>query len=281
MAWDNLHLLPLIVFVSLPSTFIISYVIAIMKGHVEPEFPYISDTGTHVPESNIFAQSLNMVSALVAFTVYMRYKHVEQYYRDDLTLSSKKIFRLNRFALYFGLFSSLGLSVVANFREIELFKIHLIGALMSFGFGSVYCWLQTWLSFRMVPLVNTIKMAWFRCCLSVIITCSFLITCVMGQISIHHFKGKDPTNWQPKDGGYKTHVVSSISEWIAAMALDFFILTYTREFQTFVVTTPRITLKQDDSDDLMSQPSPYTVDASINPIQFTSDSHGFSTPIIR
>lgn len=40
------------------------YVIAISLNHVEVQFPYISDTGTHVPESNIFAQSLNMVSAL-------------------------------------------------------------------------------------------------------------------------------------------------------------------------------------------------------------------------
>lgn len=120
---------------------------------------------------------------------------------------------------------------MANFREIELFKIHLLGALMSFGFGSVYCWLQSWLSFRMVPLVNTIRMALIRTLLSVIITISFLITCVMGQISIHHFHGRDPTNWQPEDGGYPTHVISTISEWIAAMALDFFILTYTREFQ--------------------------------------------------
>ena len=41
--------------------------IAILLGHVEVEFPYISDTGTHVPESNIFAQSLNMVACLGLF----------------------------------------------------------------------------------------------------------------------------------------------------------------------------------------------------------------------
>ena len=68
---------------------------------------------------------------------------MEQYYRDDLTTQSAKIFRLNRFANLFGLLSALGLSVVANFREIELFKIHLLGAMMAFGFGATYCWLQT------------------------------------------------------------------------------------------------------------------------------------------
>ncbi|KAH9421119.1 DNA damage-regulated autophagy modulator protein 2-like [Dermatophagoides pteronyssinus] len=282
MSWDNLHFLPLAVFVCLPFTFIISYIIAICLGHVEPVFPYISDTGTHVPESNIFAQALNMVAALVAITIYMRFKHVEQYYRDDLTLTSNKIFRLNRLALYFGILSSIGLSVVANFREIELFKIHLLGALMSFGFGSVYCWLQSWLSFRMVPLVNNKRMAWCRTILSVIITISFLITCVMGQISIHNFHGKDPTNWQPENGGYHTHVISTISEWIAAMALDFFILTYTREFQTFTVSTPRVMLRTDDFDDpYLSHSSRYPVDATINPIQFSSDRETSTPTTIR
>lgn len=160
---------------------------------------------------------------------------MEQYYRDDLATQSAKIFRLNRFALFFGLLSAVGLSVVANFREIELFKIHLFGALMAFGFGSTYCWLQAFLSYSMVPLVNSVHMAHWRTFLSVIITSSFLVTCVMGQISIHHFHGKDPTNWKPEDGGYKTHIISAIAEWISAMALDFFILSFTKEFQvTFV-----------------------------------------------
>ena len=192
---------------------------------------------------NLIEVFLPFFENIVAITIYMRFKHVEQYYRDDLTLTSNKIFRLNRLALYFGILSSIGLSVVANFREIELFKIHLLGALMSFGFGSVYCWLQSWLSFRMVPLVNNKRMAWCRTILSVIITISFLITCVMGQISIHNFHGKDPTNWQPENGGYHTHVISTISEWIAAMALDFFILTYTREFQVSFIISTSLSLK--------------------------------------
>lgn len=122
----------------------------------------------------------------VAIVVYIRFKQVEQYYRDDLTTASAKIFRLNRFANFFGLFSALGLSVVANFREIELFKIHLLGALMAFGFGAVYCFLQTWLSYSMVPLVNSLAMARWRLFLSIIITINFLTTCVMGQISIRY-----------------------------------------------------------------------------------------------
>ena len=75
------------------------------------------------------------------------------------------------------------------------------------------------------------RMAQWRIFLSLIITIAFLITCVMGQISIHHFHGKDPTNWKPDDGGYGTHIISSVAEWVAAMSLDFFILSFTKEFQ--------------------------------------------------
>jgi hypothetical protein len=44
-----------------------SYIIAIVLGHVEVELPYISDTGTHIPESSIFAQLLNFVAFLGIF----------------------------------------------------------------------------------------------------------------------------------------------------------------------------------------------------------------------
>ena len=40
------------------------YIIAISLGHVEVTLPYISDTGTKVPESSIFAQLLNFVAFL-------------------------------------------------------------------------------------------------------------------------------------------------------------------------------------------------------------------------
>lgn len=97
--------------------------IAIVLGHVEVEFPYISDTGTHTPESCIFSQMLNIVSFLVALTIYVRYKHVEQYYRDsNLTIESESILKLNRRALFVGMASSFGLSIVANFQETNVFR---------------------------------------------------------------------------------------------------------------------------------------------------------------
>lgn len=38
--------------------------IAVWLGHVQAGFPYISDAATYAPESCIFAQLINMTSAL-------------------------------------------------------------------------------------------------------------------------------------------------------------------------------------------------------------------------
>lgn len=46
-----------------------SYVIAVMLGHVEAGFPYISDTATYAPESCIFAQFINMIAMLSEYDV--------------------------------------------------------------------------------------------------------------------------------------------------------------------------------------------------------------------
>lgn len=173
--------------------------IAIVLGHVEVEFPYISDTGTHTPESCIFSQMLNIVSFLVAITIYVRYKHIEQYYRDsNLTIESESILKLNRRGLFAGLASSFGLSIVANFQETNVFRVHMAGAILAFGFGVLYSWIQTMMSFKMIPLVNTKHVACLRLVLSMIMTCTFATSSVCGPMAFRRFHGKDPTAWNRK-----------------------------------------------------------------------------------
>lgn len=40
-----------------------------MQGHVEPEFPYISDDATYSPESCVFGQLINMGSVLCKYSI--------------------------------------------------------------------------------------------------------------------------------------------------------------------------------------------------------------------
>lgn len=48
----------------------------------------------------------------------------------------------NHWALIFGLLSTFGLSVVANFQETSVLVVHFIGALLCFGGGTAYFWTQ-------------------------------------------------------------------------------------------------------------------------------------------
>lgn len=45
------------------------YIAAVLQGHVEPEFPYISDDATYSPESCVFGQLINMGSVLCKYSI--------------------------------------------------------------------------------------------------------------------------------------------------------------------------------------------------------------------
>ena len=55
---------------------------------------------------------------------------------------SARAHRLNSFSLWLGWSAALGVSIVANFQELAVFKVHLAGAIMAFGVGSLYMWTQ-------------------------------------------------------------------------------------------------------------------------------------------
>lgn len=214
--------------------------IAIILRHCEVIFPYISDTGVKTPESCIFSQLFNIVATLIALTIAVRYKQVEQQCRDNLIPDANREFALNKLSLFVGLASAAGLSIVANFQELQLFVVHMIGAYSAFGFGLIYCVLQTRLSFYMFPIVKAgLVLARCRLVLTIILAIAFTTSTVFGPLAIKQFKGDDVTNWKPDDGGYMFHVISSVCEWISAMAIDFFILSFAHEFKFMSISSPK------------------------------------------
>lgn len=238
MTIRHLHFLPLATFVLIPSTILITYVLAILLNHVDVDFPYISDSGTLSPESNIFAQMFNIAAALALCSIYVRFKQVEQFYRDDL--SSRAIVTLNSVAFWMGALASLGMTLVANFQETAVLEVHLIGATVLFFLGTIYMWLQTAMSYRMLPLLNSLKMARTRLVLSAIATLGLLSTTIFAGISLSEFHGDNKRKWTPKDGGFAAHVTSAASEWTLALAVDFFFLTFVKEFQLICLESPKV-----------------------------------------
>lgn len=248
--------------------------IAILLNHCEVAWPYISDTGVHIPESCIFSQLLNIASTIIALTIAVRYKQVEQQCRDNLMPDSNRLFALNKWSFYIGLASAAGLSIVANFQELQLLTVHMIGAFSAFGFGLLYCIAQTRLSYHVYPIVTKgLTVARCRLALTIILGVSFVTSTVFGPISFKYFHGTDTTNWKPDDGGYVYHVISSVAEWISAMAIDFFILSFAHEFKFMSISSPKFYMVSTVSNmrDDVSDDSNYGV---VNVVVTSSDNFG-------
>ncbi|XP_074839925.1 DNA damage-regulated autophagy modulator protein 1 isoform X2 [Carettochelys insculpta] len=162
------------------AAFIISYVIAVLGGHVEPLVPYISDTGTKPPESGIFGFMINISAFLGAATMYIRYLIVEKQNESSKFMSPS----CNMIALCIGLLGCIGMGLVANFQELAVPSVHDGGALLAFVSGVVYITLQSIISFKSCPQWNSPCTCYVRMsvaavsCIAVIpmIACASLIS---------------------------------------------------------------------------------------------------------
>lgn len=76
----------------------------------------------------------------VVLVMYIRYRQIGEYYRGYAL--PPVVVRHNKIALWIGLLSCFGLSLVANFQETNVIVVHLTGAFLCFGLGTVYIWLQ-------------------------------------------------------------------------------------------------------------------------------------------
>lgn len=236
MTFYRIYLLPVAIFVLMPSTFLITYMISVSMHHVEPGMPYISDTGTYSPESCIFSQLLNVSALLLFICGWVRYAQVNTICGVDVSRS--QVLRLNKVAFWLSTMFSVGTSLVSNFQETNIIVIHVLGAFLCFGPGLAYTWLQTTISYRTNLCTRTV--AHIRLAMSVLGTVAFLVSLITTPISLILFHGKDRTKWKPTDGGFDFHVMSTVSEWLLALGFCFYILTFTREFQELSVEPPEV-----------------------------------------
>lgn len=238
---SKIHWFPLAVFFVFQTTFICTYIAAVIQGHVVPDVPYISDAATYSPESCVFGQFINIGCVLLGIVIYIRYRQIEKliYHHPEMLAPINK---MNNNAVWIGILSCLGCSIVANFQETNVRIVHFVGAFTCFGMGTVYFWIQALISYDIHQFMGSIRMAHFRLVLSAFCTIFFIIVAVCGIISHILFEGKDPRKWYPSDGGWRYHIASSISEWIVATIFCFYILSFTDEFKLIDIDHPTISL---------------------------------------
>uniref|UniRef100_A0A8D2QU97 DNA damage regulated autophagy modulator 1 n=1 Tax=Zosterops lateralis melanops TaxID=1220523 RepID=A0A8D2QU97_ZOSLA len=160
------------------AAFIISYMIAVLAGHVEPLVPYISDTGTKPPESGVFGFMINISALLAAITMYIRYLLIEKQNESSHFVRSS----CNMFTLCIGLMGCTGMGIVATFQELAVPSVHDIGALVAFGSGVVYITLQSLISYKSCPRWNTYFVCHIRMAISVI-SCIAFIPSILYNVS--------------------------------------------------------------------------------------------------
>uniref|UniRef100_A0A224XUJ6 Putative conserved plasma membrane protein n=1 Tax=Panstrongylus lignarius TaxID=156445 RepID=A0A224XUJ6_9HEMI len=250
----HLHILPTLVCLVCPLTFITTFLVAWQMGHVSLIFPYISDTGNYAPESCIFSQLLNITSMLLAICVYIRYLQVKTFanfkstshfgHRLGVTLSLSVTFN-SKVATLLGYLSCLGMAIVANFQVKNVWQVHYIGACLCFVGGTVYFIFQTFFSYFLSKQFASKFVFYARsilCSISVVLT---VLAIVPGVMSDYYYTGNpdEETHWRPQDGGYALHVTSTGSEWILALTQSILVLTFLPEFKNLHLNSPKLKIK--------------------------------------
>lgn len=238
----RLHFLPIITAVFITASFLISYIIAVANGHVEPDFPYISfihyfssHTAIEAPERSIFAQLVNIGAFMLVVNVGVRLlqmKAVLLHLKAD-----RRDHRINKASAIIGVLSAFGLTLVANFQtegRPDMKVVHYIGAGFSFICGACYCWLQTVISLRYrrrgcVTVAQLINSA-----ILTVVFVIFVISKVIYRVEEANCHGTKYTSLRA------VYLVSTITEWLTALSIVTFALTFYRDFQAGELIMPKV-----------------------------------------
>lgn len=238
--------------------FIITYIVSVNDNHVTPGFPYISDTGGKPPESCIFALVCS-ISGIIGFViVYIRFQHVHQYYKS-------KVQWLNIISVVVGALSVLGILIVGAFQDNTVPIAHLGGAMMVFGFGNAYMWIQTVLSYRIYHANLTRHISSIvivtRLVISIICTFLFIATICFAQTASHFLKHNENKHggtfiWHEDDGGFPFHLASTITEWGLGIGFLLYFVTFHPDFVKIDVSVSILLRSQESSHETVTESSP-------------------------
>ncbi|XP_072309882.1 DNA damage-regulated autophagy modulator protein 1 [Eucyclogobius newberryi] len=216
MFWfqQGLCILPLILVISSSTTFIISYVIAVLTHNVDVVLPFISDTANSPPASCFFGLMTSVSAFAGVLTMYSMYKYMAQLGVGTGLVSA----RCNKAALGLGLLSCFGMCIVATFQESAVRKVHLLGALLFFLCGALYVCVETYISYCSWPYGASLFICRTRLAISLISIGVFFPTVICKFLE--------------KDTLQKT---SAGCEWIVAFSFIGYFLTYVHDFKQFTL----------------------------------------------
>ncbi|XP_033751727.1 DNA damage-regulated autophagy modulator protein 1-like isoform X1 [Pecten maximus] len=234
-----LWILPIFTFSWIFSTVLLTYGLAVAQNHTYAVFPYISKTGTQVPERGIFTLFISIGALSMAMNAEMRFKYVElMYERMSLTPREKtRLSTMNKSALYLSLAAAFGLLIVASFQVDTMPIPHYSGAFLTFLLGGICCWLHAIITWKMYKEERD-KAFFLTFIFQIIVSLFVSVFFVMFSVSLGHYRHQ-------RDAGYGTKefdhpegalrpifLTAAFSEWFLALTVVAYILTFVPGFRT-------------------------------------------------
>ena len=185
---------------------------------------------------------LNMSAALFGFVVYIRYLQVKEY-QVSFNMPQFRIF--NNICLITGVLAAFGMSIVANFQETNVLTMHLIGAFVAFISPIFYMISDIYMAFKSSGVIVPKWMPFARVVVCIIYSSSFILTTLFSQLAYNEFDADDGHTmqfWQPEDGGWDLHVVSTVFEWILGINIILYLVSFYNEFHQSHLCPPRVKL---------------------------------------
>ncbi|XP_072034040.1 DNA damage-regulated autophagy modulator protein 1-like [Amphiura filiformis] len=212
------------------ATILITYMLAVANEHIQPVLPYISDTGIEYPESSVFSLCMDIVAFLLVLTVYVSHQLIGQFSccYGNLDKRYQILRRVNGVGLIVGIIAAGGLIILANFPEDENLPIHLMGAFFCFTFGVVYCFLHSWLSFKISPEFVSPWICFLRLALATFSALTLALCILFGGVLRWNANEENPQPFYKK--------ISAVFEWTLVVTLDLYFATFAVEFRRLKMT---------------------------------------------
>ena len=115
---SSVHLLPVLWSLLVCISIFTPYIVAVSLKHVYPFLSSISKTAEYEPEGSIFGFMLTFVALFGLMAILARYLQLAAAVQGDLDQAiPRKVTKLNKAALPFGVLCLLGVLVVANIQS--------------------------------------------------------------------------------------------------------------------------------------------------------------------
>lgn len=235
---------------------------AVYYKTVEPILPYISDCASESPQASYFTELL-VISGIIC-EIYLdfiphskpdstvvcagvlRHFQIRTLLENEdhcqlMELSEGDRNRINwwsNVSVILVFLIGLSLITLASFRIGEMYRLHSLGTLPYFLCGPSLYIIQTWISFRLQPHINSALMSSVRLIIAVIATISVVFLYLFTIWSYMLFKKDwitERRKWSPEDGGYWQHVVAAGAQWLYVLMVSPFFATLVPEFRRLIL----------------------------------------------